>query len=112
MRVLRPTAWKAPELVPLLQEWGLVDWTPERLTQLICEPWEADPYVDRAARYVMDKAHLWNVSDAEFIGAARQINPTCAPLLETPEGLDFLHTMSRKIMMRVPLLRLGWRGKA
>lgn len=111
MRMLRPASAKSDDLVAMIRSAG-ADWTPDRLWAMIRSGQVPDGYVGEAARFVVDRPHLWTVSDAEFIAAVALVDPDCAEVFRTPAGLDFMHRMSQKVMWRVPMVAFGLGDKA
>jgi hypothetical protein len=96
MRLMRAGPAKHALLVEMLRE-EAGPWSPTTLRALIDDGVFPRQFVDRAARFIADKPDLWTVSDDEFIGAVREIDPRCAVLLEGTAGLAFLHRMSVEI---------------
>ena len=84
-----------------------VDWTPERVQELIDSREVPETYVQSLIRYVARKSSLWTVSDEEFISAVDKVNPACARIIATPRGIDFLHRMSNALAGKLVMYKLG-----
>jgi hypothetical protein len=83
-------------MVAMLRE-QRADWTPAKVAYLIVGELDPSPIVEHIAAYVKDRPALWNVSDAELLRAVRDVDPLSADLLDTREGLAFLHRMSGRL---------------
>lgn len=81
-------------------------WTYATVKELIDGREPLASYAEVTAAFIADKPHLWIVSDEEFIAGVRALKPACADLLATPEGIEFLHKMSRAVALRSALIRV------
>jgi hypothetical protein len=110
VRLIYPPSAKSDDLTAMLRTLA-PDWTPAKLRELILSGKLPEDFIDGAAHYIAGKPHLWTVSDEEFIAAVALVNPACAEVFRTPQGLAFMHAMSQKLMCRVPLIALGLSGR-
>lgn len=109
-----PSIPKKSEIVAQILRSFATDWTPERVRELIASGTVPDEWLDSMVDKIGDYPGLSVLSDEEFIGAVRLINPECAVVFATRDGLGWMHKLSAKLAVRLvgSLFGIGRRSYA